>query len=113
MHDLARLGSALEGREPRRGKGQAMGPDGAFRLGAIQRGKLAPQDLGPHFATDEQELVLPKVAGERQSPDGVAVSDAVDPIENSGHRVRAGGNSGAPPGALYRAMRNPNLIHIP
>ena len=65
-------------------------PDDRRRVGAFLHRKFLTQDGGPGIVAEKEKLVLGKVPGNGQGPDGVAVSDAVDPIENSGHSVRAG-----------------------
>ncbi len=65
-------------------------PDDGGRIGAFLHREFLPQDGGPGVVADKEKLVLGKVPGNGQGPDRVAVSDAVDPIENFGHSVRTG-----------------------
>ena len=67
-----------------------MALDHRRRVGAVLHREFLPQDGGPGVVAEKEKLVLGKVPRHGQGPHGVAVSDAVNPIENSGHGVRTG-----------------------
>ena len=73
-----------------------MAPDDRWRIGAFLHRKFLTQDGGPGIVAEKEKLVLGKVPGNGQGPDRVAVSDAVDPIENFGHSLRTWLSRGEP-----------------
>ena len=65
-------------------------PDDGRRVGAFLHREFLAQDGGPGSVAEKEKLVLGEVPGNGQGPDGVTVSDAVDPVENFSHSVRTG-----------------------
>ena len=68
--------------------------DDGRRVGAFLHREFLAQDGGPGGVAQKEKFVLGEVPGHGQGPDGVAVSDAVDSIENFRHSVRTGAARG-------------------
>ncbi len=64
--------------------------DDGGRIGAFLHREFLAQDSGPGIVAEKEKLVLGEVPGNGQGPDGVAVSDTVDPVDNFSHSVRTG-----------------------
>ena len=94
VQNLAQIAAGLtpdlEAGEEGGGDVHPVAPDDGGRVGAFLHREFLAQDGGPGIVAEKEKLVLGEVPGNGQGPDGVAVSDAVDPVENFGHSVRTG-----------------------
>ena len=97
VHEVQNLAQIAAGMEPDLKAGPQGGGDvhpvaanHRGRIGALDHGELPPQNGGPGIVAEKKKLVPGKMPGKGQGPDGVAVSDAVDAIKNSGHSVKSG-----------------------
>ena len=111
VQDLAQMAAGLTPDFEAGGQGggdvHPMAPDDRRRVGTFLHRKFLTQDGGPGIVAEKEKLVLGKVPGNGQGPDRVAVSDAVNPIENSGHSLRTGlirGEPGVNPDKGFRLL---------